>query len=366
MTAQPIDPPDNSRFLKPPTIEDLLKAALPRIQVTEPELNEARRRRDLLAAVLKREFPSSRTYVNGSVAHGDALDPLTDIDLGVVVAEAKYTHGPGKKACSDLQERAAQAIRDGLKDEFPELRVEWKGRKRSILVRFKQPVSLGQDDFTADVIVAVDNPDDDGLFIPSFNTWSRSHPEEHTRLIRHANKNVTRYSYARTVRLVKHYNRSNQNPLCSWNIKALALGAITAPTHLVEGLLDWFDYAISDLSDGLTEDPAGVAEKPIAVNDKMTRTDVIARLRRSQERLLKALELEAGGYPFMAHEELARFFNDEAMLPYPDPSVVQIEAARKYQAERRSSVGAIGTATSPVVGHHPGEGVKNTRSWGMP
>ncbi|MEV8372657.1 hypothetical protein AB0P21_07960 [Kribbella sp. NPDC056861] len=356
---------DNSVPDRPPTLQELLELLRSHIQVTPDELTEARRRRDLLAAALLDEFPGSRPYVNGSVAHGDALDPLTDIDFGVVVAEAKDTHGPGLKGCADLQERAARAIRDALKEEFPDLRVEWKARKRSILVRFAKSVSSGAGDFTADVIVAIEHPTE-GLYIPNHAGWSRSHPEEHTRLIREANK-TTRMSFARVVRLLKHYNRCNQHPLCSWNIKALALGAMTAPTRLVAGMKDWFDHAIDDLSDGLTEDPAGIAEKPIALND-LTRTQVVDKLERDRDRLVHAIELEDAGYPLQAHEQLAKFFNDKDLLPFPDPDAVQAEVARKLAADRaaaETAAAVVPIATVPVVGHHPDQQAPRTRSWGV-
>jgi len=367
----------HSPFHRPPTVEELLEQARHRIQVSDAELDEARRRRDLIGGALLREFRGSRVYVNGSVAHGDALNPLTDIDLGVVVAEAKHTHGPGKKGCSDLQERAANAIREALHEEFPRLRVEWRGRRRSILVRFSKAVTYGQDDFTADVIIAIDNPDDEGLFIPNYQAWSRSHPEEHTRLVREANK-ATDYTYARVVRLTKHYSRRNQKPLCSWNIKALALDALTSRTRLADGMLAWFDHAIASLSKGLTEDPAHVAEQPIAINDKMTRTEVVNRLKESRERLVNALDLEKAGYLVLAHEQLAKFFNDEEMLPYPDLDEVRRETARKYINDSRTPSGnstshpggktassaAAAAVAAPVVGLHHGQGASNTRSWG--
>lgn len=289
-----------------------------------------------------------------------------------MVAEAKHTHGPGKKGCADLQERAANAIRKTLKDEFPDLRVEWKARKRSILVRFAKPVSFGQDDFTADVIVAIDNPDGEGLFIPNHAGWSRSHPEKHTQLVREANEN-SRSTYARVVRLLKHYNRGNQHPLCSWNIKALALAVLTEPTKLVAGMVVWFDHAIDELSEGLTEGPAGVAEKPISLN-KMTRVEVVDRLQCDRDWLTNALDLEKAGYPILTHEQLARFFNDKDILPFPDATAIRAETARKYTAERRKpinsvastpSVGAAAAATvQPVVGYHPSQSTPNTRSWG--
>lgn len=54
----------------------------------------------MIAAALRAEFPGSKVYVNGSVAHGDALTPLTDVDVGVIVAEAQQTHGPGSAGLS--------------------------------------------------------------------------------------------------------------------------------------------------------------------------------------------------------------------------------------------------------------------------
>src|SRR5689334_8389551 len=106
------------------SLAKVLKDARERIQVDDDELTEARRRRGLLATALRREFgPGSRTYVNGSIAHGDALTPLTDIDLGVVVPNPDAEYGPYANGPTKLQDRAANAIRDALKDEFPGLRV---------------------------------------------------------------------------------------------------------------------------------------------------------------------------------------------------------------------------------------------------
>ena len=74
-----------------------------------------------------------------SVAHGDANTPLTDVDLGIVVDETGY--GPGKKGPLTLMERARDAIREHLKDEFSNLTVTVDGQKRAVLVRFGDPVT---------------------------------------------------------------------------------------------------------------------------------------------------------------------------------------------------------------------------------
>lgn len=339
----------------PPSLEHLLTQARHRIEVTPEEIEEARRRREAIAAALRREFPGSRVYFNGSLAHGDALTPLTDIDLGIVIAEAKDTHGPGKKGPRDLMDRAAEAVRRELKRDFPKLTVQVEGCTRAVLVRFGDPVHAGEKDFTADVICAIDNPVGRGLFIPKVPGWSRSDPEAHTRMVCEAIED-TRVAFAHIVRLLKHWNRSNGKPLVSWNIKALALGCITTPTTQLAGLATWFTHAADELDNGLTEDPAGVAEKPIKLGNGWTRTQVVTALRDAGKRLDEAARLERDGYPLQAHEQLAKLFNDEEMLPHPDPDAVRDEAVRRWKEQ---SLGGI----TAGVGSGAGRRQVPARSW---
>ncbi|MGI3204136.1 hypothetical protein ACRJ4W_50310 [Streptomyces sp. GLT-R25] len=80
------------------SLASLLDEGRRKIQVTDEELDEAKRRRQLLAASARRAFRGATTYFNGSVAHGDANTPLTDVDLGVVLTnEDAGPYGPGKK-----------------------------------------------------------------------------------------------------------------------------------------------------------------------------------------------------------------------------------------------------------------------------
>lgn len=344
------------------TLEQIVNEARRKIQVADNEFDEARKRRSAIGAALRQEFSGSRTYLNGSVAHGDALTPLTDVDLGVVVPDPDHEYGPGKRGPKDLKERAAAAIRASLKAEYGDLTVEVRGRKRSILVRFRDPVGPGRPDFTADVIVAIDNPHGVGLYIPRFESWDRSHPENHTDLITAAN-HLTNACFSRVVRLLKHWNRSNGKSLCSWNIKALALGCIDGPTALIPGMRSWFRLAIEELSRGETLDPAGVAANPIKLND--TRTEVIRRLRRALEKLDRAIAYEKAGYLKLAHNELAKFFNDPEMLPAPSPLAVLEEEGRRVAAQKAKDSKAIGApALLTGTGLSAGRDRGNVRSWG--
>jgi predicted nucleotidyltransferase len=216
-------------------IEALIDDARGAIEVPDKELEEARDRREKIASALRAAFPGSRIYVNGSIAHGDAITPLNDIDVGVIVVDDDNVYGPGRRGPHELMEHARDAIREHLGEEFPKLTITIEGQRRAVLVRFGDPVTPGQQDFTADVIVAIDNPDGAGLSIPNLfvdgvfvNGWERSDPETHLELIKAAIKD-TEVVFARTVRLLKYWSRRHSRPMCSWNIKVLALDCITEP-----------------------------------------------------------------------------------------------------------------------------------------
>lgn len=345
-----IDPP----IQKTSTVESALLAARSRIEVKREELTEAEQRRSDLAAVLRPEFKSSRTYINGSIAHRDALNPLSDVDLGVVVPDPEGKYGLGKQGPSELQERAANAIQQ-LRSKYPNLRVEYKNRKRSILVRFGDPVAKREPDFTADVIVAIDNPTGAGLYIPSFDRWDRSHPEKHTELVQQANV-ATAKSFSQGTRLMKHWNRKHDKPICSWNIKALALAVIVRPTSMTNYIRTWLDHAVTELDKGETQDPAGVAG-PIKMNK--TKTEVLQSLRDGRDIFKRALQLEVEGYSILALNELAKFFRDEEVMPHPNQDHVRAMEAQRiksmnFGAPAAAAASASTTSLSDRI---------NTRSW---
>lgn len=335
------------------TIEKALNAARKRIQVTPDELDEARRRRGLLEATLKREF-GGRTYVNGSIAHGDALNPLTDVDLGIVIPDPDGQYGPGGDGPARFQDRAARAIRRDLAEEFPNLRVEHLGRRRSVLVKFGDPVTPGQDDFTSDVITAIDNPRGEGLFIPDYDGWDRSHPERHTALVRDANR-LSESTFARGVRLMKHWNRRHDLPLCSWNIKALALEWSGAPMTMTSFIDTWLHHAINELSVRDTPDPAGVAA-PIQTN--RDRENVVGELDEARQQFGRALQHERDGDDLLALNELAIFFDDHGMMPWPDQDDVrEAMAARETRLFRGNARKRSEASTTPLAARI------DTRSW---
>ncbi|MGW9438205.1 hypothetical protein [Streptomyces sp. NPDC055607] len=336
----------------------LLNEGRRKIQVTDDELAEAKRRRSLLTACMRRAFPGSTCYFNGSVAHGDANTPLTDVDLGVILASADAEgYGPEGKDALSLMERARDAIRADLEGEFPNLTIEVVGRRRAVLVRFGAPVTKGQQDFTADVMTAIPHPTGVGLYIPNNKIaarWDRADPVSHTLMVHKAIKD-TNLVFARVVRLLKHWNSTHSKPLCSWNIKALALGCIDTPMTLIEALQLFFTYSTEQLEEGPTPDPAGVAgDIPLG----LPIMDVCKRLRTAKDYIDLAIDHETAGRPLSAQHALHQVLPE--IIPDIDPAdaeaAVEEEAARLVQ-----SVAMTGSAASGLGLVTPR--VTSTRAW---
>ncbi len=337
----------------PKTLQQRLDEARRHIEVSDEELAEARRRRGLLEAALRDEFPGCRVYLNGSVAHGDALTPLTDVDIGGVAFDENDPYGPGKEGPRDPMERARDAIRRHLGDEFPKLRVVIEGQRRAVLVSFGDPVTPGTEDFTADVIIGVDNEGEAGIFIPNLpeNDWDASAPEEHTALIRAANDRTDRV-YARAVRLLKHWNRHHGEPVCSWLLKVLGLPSITSPMPLAWALQAFFRHATAALRAGPIEDPLDVSD-PIEPN--LPLAQVLDRFDTALRLIDEAIAAENDGRPYAAQHALARLFPD--IVPDASADDLRTEEGARLAADARSGVSTgVGAAGSMAL--------PRTRAWG--
>ncbi|WP_328493431.1 hypothetical protein OHS59_12205 [Streptomyces sp. NBC_00414] len=337
------------------SLAQLLDEGRRKIQVTDKELAEAKRRRRLLAASVRRAFPGSTSYFNGSVAHGDANTPLTDVDLGVVLTRKQAgPYGPGKKSALPLMEVARDAIHDDLDDEFPNLTIEVVGRRRAVLVRFGDPVTPGQSDFTADVMTALPHLSGRGLYIPNNKIaarWDRADPITHTRMVLHAIED-TKVVFARTVRLLKHWNGTHSKPMCSWNIKALCLGCLDEPMSLIAALQAFFTHAADEIDKGPTPDPADVAG-PIPLN--MPRSEVHKRLCTARKYINLAIDHEKAGRPHSAQNALHQVLPE--LVPNADATEEEADRLARTVRSGGTSLSGLGLATGLVT-------PTRTRAWG--
>lgn len=332
------------------TIQELLATALARIAVEDVELAEARRRRKLVADALIAEF-EGRVFFNGSLAHRDANTPLDDFDLGIVVPDPHGEYGPGRKSAADLKDRVHAAVRDALTAEFPNLRVEVRGRKRSVRIVFSKPVSDQADDFTGDVIVALDHPDG-GLWIPRYDTWDRSDPEEHTRLIADGIA-ATEGVLAHANRLLKHWSHKHDDPMCSWHIKVHSMSSITTHLPLAVALEEFFEQTHADLGAGDTPDPAGVGPD---IMPRVSRTHARDKLQTALDNVRAAKQAAADDKRVLAQAKLA------AVLP---EIVDQPTAQEVADEERLAEIARLRQAGNLTgVGAGAGVQVPSVRGWG--
>jgi hypothetical protein len=241
-------------------LDSFLAALHRRIAITSIDRIEADRHVKLLTTVLYEDI-GGEVYVNGSIVQGDAMSPLRDIDVGIVLD----VHDPRcmSQCCAPtrLVEEACRVLLTSLRKELPYAIGTLDGQRRSILISFgSQDYCPGVAEFTADVIVALNYRGGRGIPIPDLfaDQWERSDPMTHIELIRNAAL-TSNQSFIRIVRLAKYWSRHHGTPLYSWNIKALALKCLVNPMPLATGLRAFFQYAAESVSRELTPDPAGVS-----------------------------------------------------------------------------------------------------------
>ncbi|MGW7137721.1 hypothetical protein [Streptomyces xanthophaeus] len=166
-------------------------------------------------------------------------------------------------------------------------------------------MTAGQPDFTADAMTAIPHPSGEGLYIPNMDIadeWDRADPIAHTEMVLEA-IDKTENTFARAVRLLKHWNCTHSKPLCSWNIKALALESITTPMPLIDALQAFFAHAAREFKSGQTQDPSGVAG-PIPLN--LPISEARKRLDTARDYIDLAIQHEAEGRPVSAQHALSR------------------------------------------------------------
>ncbi len=158
---------------------------------------------------------------------------------------------------------------------------------------------------------------------------------------------------ARAIRLAKAENkRTDDVPLCSFNLEALALMFVQPGQRLPQALLaTWFDGA-NDLRRRLTPDPAGVSA-PIKVVD---RNEAIRRLDFAAARLSAAIAHDDD--ETRVRSELKQLWPEYVASDRYHPSKAQ--TAVSLSSGKRLGIGANGGIT------FSGPAVKKVRSFGDP
>ena len=288
-------------------LDDWLADRVGQVRATPEELQSVEYRAWAVTRALARIYPGADVYRTGSIAHGDAMRPLNDVDLGVILRN-RPDLGPEESGPRAEMRRCAGRIVQHLKPTFPGIEADAEG-KRSIVLTFASPGAARGPDFTCDVIIALPGPNGN-LLIPNTDLrggWDENDPMGHVSRIQRVDAE-SGGSLTRTVRLAKHWRDRHGKPLYSWNIKTLALEVISRETHEFEGLYRFFEHAARAVAEGPTENPGSMAYPPptVAGDRGQAAWQLLDALERLEAVRLAAL---AGQYG-RAERGLGRFFRD--------------------------------------------------------
>jgi hypothetical protein len=327
------------------------------IATDDDVLSEAKKRRNTVKKAGMDFEGSLRSFNSGSVAHGTVNSPVTDADAGLVLDRRKHsTLGPDADGDGDgpqeLVDDLCEFIGPKVREDYPNAKMQRS--RRGVLVTFSEPLNDDEDP-TVDLIPTLTRKDADGLWIPDLDddTWSASHPEEHTNLLTSGDKTL-RALRARATRTCKAWNKqweTKSRALSSFNVEVLVWEYVTdASVGLDEVVTGWFRYAHDELKKALTKDPAGVSEDISLLLDK---EKVLDRLKGAADKMDEALEADEND-----DEEKVRELVSGVFHKYIDPP--KGSKAELASAFRSSTVGA--TKTGIAIG--TGAPLKPTRAFG--
>jgi hypothetical protein len=249
----------------------------------------ARERRTAVLGAATTFTGISESYISGSLATGVVTGEVEDADGGAIADRRCYPaldpDGDNESpvdVVADMQAHVGPLVRE----DYPDAVV--KTMKRGLRVFVNEPLSDGQDPYV-DLVFAMKRRDKPGLWIPNMDTprWDPADPQKHVELL-NSGEQALRSLRAQTIRLAKVWNKQFSEPgLCSFNICAVGLEAITDVLPIEEALFTFFDHAASALAVRRTEDPAGVSG-PITL--QKPKDIVVKRLRDARDGLGEALE----------------------------------------------------------------------------
>jgi hypothetical protein len=271
------------------TPEQFYEELLGQINVSKPEMDAAREKRDELLgsalAVARRHVGPARGFPAGALAAGTQIRPLNDVDTVLEFATVPETWlARPRKAMEDF--------------------VGWLDREldgRLDISTHAIKVSYGDEEFTADMVIA--RKADVGILLPEcpeqgLHRWIPSHPERHAQQVRERNAEWGSARFSRELRVLKHLNREwmlrdpfERKPLSSFHLTALGLAALLEPGTHAE-LTPLFLERAAELVLGPLPDPAGVGD-PLQAKDPRYAAELLSAVAEKTRRALTAPTAEA-------------------------------------------------------------------------
>jgi hypothetical protein len=208
-----------------PTVPQVFDQLVRNLELTNKEQEEASRQQNVVRNNLRTSLDIEQDFLSGSYRRRTAIRPLKDIDLVLVLAEAKH-----RELRSDPPQKTLALVQSALARAYPNAAPP-RMQARSVNIEFRGT------DIGYDVVPAFRHAAG-GYLIPDRErgSWIRSDPELHHQACITANQAAGNMLNP-LIKMAKALNARHHRPLRSFHLEVMAYSAFSGrPAALDSGL----------------------------------------------------------------------------------------------------------------------------------
>lgn len=208
-----------------PTVAQVFDQLVRNLELTPREQNDASRQQNVLRGNLRATLTIAQDFISGSYQRRTAIRPLKDIDLVLVLDEAKH-----RALRSEPPQKMLALVRDALTRAYPNAAPP-REQARSVNITFRG-TEIGYD------VVPAFRHAAGGYLIPDRErgAWIRSDPDLHRKACIAANQAAGNMLNP-LIKMAKALNARHHRPMRSFHLEVMAYSAFAGrPAALDTGL----------------------------------------------------------------------------------------------------------------------------------
>lgn len=267
------------------TVEDQFDKFKQRLEITLGERDDAVRRHHQVRDLLRERLNISADFLTGSYDRHTKTRPLHDVDVFVVLADAKRDDDPANWLDNVHSVLADHYGKDAVTTDPPAVRVDFGTTDDECVM-------------SIEVTPAIEEGHDYAIPDPTRSAWMSTNPSRHAELTSAANTAFDK-RWVPIVKMIKKWNEYHGWPVVpSFLIEVMALELITPPWigPYSRELKQFFASAQDRIGDDWP-DPAGLGSpvsEVLAVDPQLLAQARVA-LRDAEGRASEAIRLEQAG-----------------------------------------------------------------------
>jgi hypothetical protein len=268
-----------------PTVQEQFEKFRSRLEITQGEQDDAIRRRREICDILRKTVNVTRDFLTGSYDRHTKTRPLRDVDVFVVLADARRSDDP--KAWLDRFNSALADHygEDAVTTDPPAVRVDFG------VIDDERVMSI-------EAVPAIEDGNDYLIPDPTRSDWMSTNPERHAEMTSAANAAFGRH-WVPLVKMVKKWNQHIGAPVVpSFLLEVMALELMDTPWvgPYAREVRAFFAAAADRVADEWP-DPAGLGS-PVSdelhVDDQLV-AQARAAMREAEAQATRAIRLEQAG-----------------------------------------------------------------------